>query len=133
MSRPVFFGLVSLSLLCLVGCGGGVATHELSGTVKYKGKLVPKGHITISPDEGNKGPGAVASIENGQFSTTPGKGHTGGKYKLIINGYDGVPVKSGEGGEDPLGKLLFPSYQMYVDLPDGPKTLEIDIAEQGKE
>ena len=124
---------LSLSLVVLIGCGGGTSTYELSGTVKYEGKPVPKGNITIYPDDGNPGLGAVAEIVNGKFSTPPGKGHTGGKYKLVVNGYDGVPVKSGEGDMDPLGKPLFPTYQMFADLPEGSKSLEINVVKQGTE
>lgn len=113
-----------------VGCGdAGPTTYEVSGSVTYKGKPVPKGSITLTPDssEGNKGPGTVAAIEDGKFSTPPGKGVVGGPYVLRIQGYDGVPIQGGEGGMDETGTELFKPYELKKGLPKEDSELDIEI------
>ncbi len=114
----------------LLGCGpDGPSTFKLTGNVTYDGKPVPVGTIVLTPDSsaGNKGPGAATEIKNGQFATAPGKGHVGGAYTILVNGYDGVPVESGEGGMDPNGKPLFSPYTTKVELPNEDKVLDIEV------
>jgi hypothetical protein len=127
--------LPALPLLLLLGCGSGVDTHQVTGTITYQGKPIPAGNIIFSPDtdKGNKGPGTVAEIKDGKFSTPPKKGVVGGAYRLEINGYDGVPIPGGEGGMDPRGKPLFPTYQMALELPKPGTPLEIKVPVVGRE
>jgi hypothetical protein len=118
LSRKVLPSLLLLApLVC--GCGAeGPARYELSGTVTYDGKPVPKGFVTITPDasQGNEGPGGGAAIVDGKYSTDAGKGIIGGPHVVRIVGYDGVPTRV-EGEELPDGKSLFPPYQTTVDFP----------------
>jgi hypothetical protein len=125
----LFIPVLLLGLLSLTGCGETSTTHQLSGTVTFKGSPVPRGTITISPAKGNTGPGTIAEIKDGNFTTAHNKGHVGGKYVLLVNGYDGKPVESGEGGMDPQGKQLFPPYTVAVDLPKENHTMQIDVKE----
>jgi len=127
--------LAALCVCLLGGCGGGdgPTTYQLSGKVTYNGQPVPVGTVTLSPNvaQGNSGPGAAAGIKDGSFSTEPGKGHVGGPYLIQVTGFDGVPVPGGEGGMDPMGKELFPPYEMSVDLPKENHEIEIAVPAGG--
>lgn len=86
----------------------------------------------FSPDAAanNKGPGGIAEIKDGKYETLPGKGITGGAYVLTISGYDGVPIASGEGGMDEMGKPLFQSYETKIDLPKEDTQHDIEVPKQ---
>jgi hypothetical protein len=104
----------------LAGCGGsdGPTRYDVSGSVSYDGKPVPKGFITFIPDtdQGNTGPGGGAVIENGHYETESGKGVVGGPHIIRITGYDGKPTQMS--GEDmPDGQPIFQTYQTTFDFP----------------
>lgn len=126
--------LLAFAILLVAGCGSENRsdTFSVTGNITYDGKPLPKGNITFSPDAsmGNKGPGAIAEIQDGNFATQPGKGISGGPYVLIINGYDGVPFPSGEGGMDQMGKPLFESYETKIDLPKEDAEHNIEVPKQ---
>jgi hypothetical protein len=106
----------------LVGCGGDEKVYDVSGTITYEGKPIPKGLIFFDPDKGQQG---FANIENGKFDTSvtgQGKGIRGGKYTIRISGYDGVP-----GPEAPFGKALFPEHQLTKELPAEKQTFDYDV------
>jgi len=118
----------------LAGCGGeGPTTYQLSGKVTYNGQPVPVGTVMLSPNvsRGNSGPGAATGIKDGSFVTESGKGHVGGEYLIQVTGFDGVPVQGGEGGMDPMGKELFPPYDMAVELPKANHEIEIAVPAGG--
>jgi len=119
---------LALLAIGLVGCGGGTGpnTFELKGKVTYDGKPVPMGTVSLSPDTGNQGPGASAGVKDGEFTTEDGRGHVGGAYKILVTGYDGVPVEGGE-GPDPNGTQLFAPYEMTVDLPKANHEMTIEV------
>ncbi|WDI42449.1 hypothetical protein [Bremerella sp. P1] len=127
-------GVLALAALLLAGCGAEKASDvfSVSGNITYDGKPIPKGNISFAPDasQNNQGPGASAEIKDGKYEMMPGKGISGGPYVLVINGYDGVPVASGEGGMDPNGKVLFESYRMTVDLPKEDSQQDLEVPKQ---
>jgi len=127
-------GMLVVAMLLLAGCGTEKASNvfSVSGNISYDGKPLPKGNISFAPDasKNNQGPGATAAINNGKYEMMPGKGISGGPYILTINGYDGVPIASGEGGMDPDGKMLFESYQMSVDLPREDAQHDLEVPKQ---
>ena len=127
-------GVLILATLLTAGCGAETASdvYTVSGNISYDGKPLPKGNISFEPDasKNNQGPGATAEINDGKYEMMPGKGISGGAYVLVINGYDGVPVASGEGGMDPNGKMLFQSYRTTVDLPRENTTRDLEIPKQ---
>jgi hypothetical protein len=97
-----------VALAILPGCGG-VATRpttHLAGTVTFKGKPVPLGFITFTPQitGGNTGEVRSFPIKDGQYDT--GKGTPAGVYpganKVMITGFDGVAIKLW-----PQGKQIF--------------------------
>jgi len=121
-------------LLLIAGCGAEKPSdvYSVSGNITYDGKPLPNGNISFAPDasKNNKGPGATAEINDGKYEMMPGKGISGGPYVLRINGYDGVPIASGEGGMDPNGKVLFEAYKVTVDLPRENTQHDIEVPKQ---
>lgn len=103
--------------LCFYGCGkADVRKYHVWGTVMYRGKPVPAGSVMFVPDgsKGNSGPAVSLKIKEGRYdSRTEGVGHIGGPHKVRITGL------SGESSGDeyfPEGTLLFPEYEVSVDL-----------------
>jgi hypothetical protein len=115
----------------IVGCGhDDHGTYRVDGRVTWKGQPVPNGLIRFEPDAsaGNKGPGAIAPIEQGRYATARGKGVVGGRYQVILSGYDGVPFESpGEGFLNTVGKPLFVNRVEEVDFPREPCTRDFDL------
>jgi hypothetical protein len=120
--------LLAAAVLLWAGCGGPKQPrYGLSGKITYEGTPVPRGFILFSPDtaRGNDGPGARAFIQNGKYQTLPGQGTIGGPHIATIDAFDGI--KTQEASSDPrlrhaknagaLGKRLFPTVQVTVDLP----------------
>ena len=105
--------------LRLAAVGPGIPNpYEVSGTVTFDGKPLPKGFITFLPDtsKGNKGPGGGAPIVDGQYRTPAGKGVAGGPYIVKIVGYSGIATTA-FGEELVDGPHLFAPFQTAVDLP----------------
>lgn len=132
---PLYFVLGALALmLSVVGCGrggDGPARYDLTGAIAYDGKPVPTGSIIFAPDrsKGNDGPGASAEIKDGVYRTRAGQGTVGGAHVATVSGYDGVPFQSGP-MTNPMGKPLFQSMQISVDLPKQAATHDIVIPAQ---
>ncbi|MBA2114941.1 hypothetical protein [Bremerella alba] len=126
--------VIALAILLITGCGTEKSSdvYSVSGNITYDGQPLPKGNISFAPDasQNNQGPGATAEIKDGEYKMMPGKGISGGPYELVISGYDGVPITSGEGGMDPNGKVLFESYKMSLDLPHKDTQHDIEVPKQ---
>jgi len=114
------------ALVVLAGCGGrgDVPRFDLSGTVTYDGKPVPAGFIVFEPETaaGNSGPASQADIRDGKYRTLPGRGTIGGPHVVRIFGFDGQPYQidediQGQPMVNPMGKPLFETVTMKVDLP----------------
>ena len=128
--RIVVGRVAILMVTLLVGCGGGVDgpdRYPIEGKVTYDGKPLPKGNIIFIPDDskGNAGPGTTVAVLNGVFKSE--EGTIGGPHIAEITGYDGIPIISGEGGEDPTGTELFHGWRTSIDLPKEPKTEDFDV------
>jgi hypothetical protein len=110
-----------LTTATLLGCASGENSYDVSGTVTYDGKPVPKGLIFFDPD----GPGkqGYATIQDGRYNTAEtGKGIGGGKYAVRINGFDGKA-----GPDAALGQGLFPEHIERKDLPAAPSVCDIAV------
>lgn len=96
-SSSVFAVLMPLMLTVLAGCGGsgddGPERFDVSGTVMFDGEPVPKGVIYFQPASGNSGPQGFASIVDGEFDTSTGKGTVGGPHAARIEGTDTAGVR----------------------------------------
>jgi len=109
-SKPIGIAISIAVTAVIVGCGddSGLATrYKVSGTVKYKGELVPKGSIVFEPTNPPMPAGRVANgtIENGTYSlttATPNDGALPGEYKVIILSSDldvaDLAKQQGQGG-----------------------------------
>ena len=98
----------SMLALCLVGCGP--TSAEISGTVTFDGKPIPRGRIYFSPDaaRNNDGPQGFAEIRDGKYDTRlNGRGASGGPTIVRIEGTDGAAM--------PVS--LFVEYLEPIDLP----------------
>lgn len=132
-SLPARFGLMAMLrrlsiggasmlmvLALLPGCSGnsGPQRYDVSGSVTFDGKPVPKGFVTFYPDTeaGNRGPGGGAEIRDGVYQTADGKGVVGGPHRIRIIGFDGMArTESGEELAD--GASLFTPYETTIDFP----------------
>jgi hypothetical protein len=88
-------GIAVLALLSVLGCNGKPPMSQISGSVTFKGKPIPAGHVMFTPD---------VSISGGQirmFMVTDGiydskkdaePGLLPGPYKVTIAGYDGKRI-----------------------------------------
>lgn len=117
--------LAALAAAAVAGCGGEEKLYNVSGTVTYKGRPVPKGLIFFDPDstKGTSGTQGFANILNGKYTTADqGRGVRGGAYTVRVSGFDGK-----EANEAPFGQPLFPEYTTNKDLPKADSELDIDV------
>ncbi len=86
MTHRQLFALGVSCLLCLSGCGSsGPARQPLRGSVTIDGVKLESGAISLRPTEGNSGPAAVTSVENGYYRFTRENGPLPGPYAVKIN------------------------------------------------
>ncbi|GAA4431610.1 hypothetical protein [Bremerella cremea] len=122
MNSPRFryLALLGIALMGMaVGCssGNGLQTYPISGTASYGEKPIPRGSITLIPDAQKGNSGAAVSIEiiDGRFdSSSSQRGHVGGPHIARVVGLDG----NGDGDLSPKGQMLFPDYEMEIELPE---------------
>lgn len=110
----------------LIGCGeDGPVVSQVSGNVTFKGKPVPAGFISFTPDIG-KGQVRVAQIKDGKYDTSvePTPGAFPGPSVIYIAGYDGKPEKF-----FPQGKQIFNPVTFKFDVPGGTSTKDFEIPE----
>ena len=109
------FLLMATLWMAILGCSAEVSTFPVEGMVTFKGKAIPKGEIYFDPDSSIKGPQGKALIRDGKFSTKEfNSGIVPGKYIIRIQGFDGKPRE-----DAPMGKAIFPTYQLPMDLVAG--------------
>ena len=114
-TMPKFFlALVAIFMLGCIGCcDKGPANYQLSGTISYKGRPVPRGEVFLRPI-GN-GPGGFAIINDGKYKTIAGRGYQGGLSKITFHGFGKVTT---DDGRESGGLDLFPPYTVEIDLPE---------------
>ena len=113
------------AVVVLTGCDGEEKLYDVSGTVTFGGKPVPKGAIHFDPDasKGGTGQAGFANILDGKYDTADmGKGVRGGAYIVRINAFDGK-----EAGEAPWGQALFPEHTEPHELQAAKQTLDISV------
>jgi hypothetical protein len=125
MVRSLCLAASFVGAVVLVGCGGGEQLHDVSGTITYEGKPIPKGLIFFDPEKGTPGTQGFANIENGKYDTSiagKGKGIRGGAYSVRIGGFDGVVAP-----EAPFGKTLFPEHELKKEFAAQKQTFDYDV------
>lgn len=125
MIRSLSLTAVLVAAVALAGCGDSEKLYDVSGTITFEGKPIPKGLIFFDPEKGTPGTQGFANIEQGKYDTSnpgAGKGIRGGKYSVRISGFDGVPA-----AEAPFGKFLFPEHELKKELPSQKQTFDYDV------
>jgi hypothetical protein len=99
----------------------------LSGTVTFKGRLVPAGYLSFTPPAGG-GAVRVVQIKDGRYDTAeitdPEQGIHPGPNKVRIAGFDGKVVP-GFG----QGKQLFNPVEEQYEVPAGGGTKDFTVPE----
>ncbi|MBI1311705.1 hypothetical protein GC176_10465 [bacterium] len=129
-----FVLFTTLLTVSLAGCGGGDSGPprlQIKGAITFDGQPIPAGTITFVPDasQGNQGPASNATIVNGAYTITAGsKGVVGGPNIARIAAFDGNARPE---AELPLGELLFPEYEMEINVPTAgssdPQTVDLNV------
>ncbi len=120
-------GLILLvGLALVVGCSSKPKLSQLSGKVTFKGKPVPAGYLTFTPDvsKGNLGQVIGFQIREGEYDSSKdgNQGIPPGTYKVIIAGFDGVRIPMyGQ------GKQIFNPVEESYTVPDGVSTKDFVI------
>lgn len=126
---PLSIAFLTMALMTSTsGCfsGSDSATFPISGTVRFGEQPVPTGSITLIPDtrQGNSGAAVSMDIVDGKFdSANADRGHVGGPHTIRIVGLDG----KGDGDLFPHGQMMFPDYEISLDLPKETTTQEIVV------
>lgn len=123
--------ILCAALFFITGCGNTRNTGEynISGKITFDGQSVPKGMVTFSPDtaKGNSGASGFAEIVDGKFDTSGSEfqGIAGGAYRVRIEAYDGVPIKSDDGAEIELGTPLFAEHIIEKNFDNADSVLDL--------
>lgn len=94
MLKKLAASLGILSLALLSGCGDGVDTHPVSGTITLDGTPIQGASVTFQPVEGGTGMPAVGTTDaNGKYQLTDmrsddvGSGAEAGEYRVGVLWY----------------------------------------------
>ena len=126
--RSIPFTLVlaaSLVAVMAAGCNRqpSVRLYDISGSVTFAGKPVPRGSIVFEPDEsrGNAGPASIADVAAGRFRTRQGRGFVGGLARATVyGGDDTLPTETHD-------TALFAPWTTQIDLPRADCTHDFDV------
>lgn len=116
--------IISQTLL-ICGCGGGPNPVQVSGTVSYKGKKVPYGHISFIAGASPQGKQEriTSSIKQGLYELPSGKSLGGGEqYRVEVGGFSGAP-----NGEDDAAAPLFQLWSQTVTVPEQGGILDFEV------
>jgi hypothetical protein len=115
--------LVAVAVLCSAGCSR-ADRWDLSGKVTYGGQPVTQGHITFDPIKPGAG-GGFARIVDGVYDTRQqGRKHPGGPHNVTVAAYRGLKNPN---NPDSDVALLFPAYEVEVDVPTEESTMDFDV------
>ena len=113
------------ALLVLVGCDSTPPMAQLSGTVTFKGKPVPAGNLTFTPDVNAVGGKLrMFTVTDGKYDSSKEQepGIPPGEYEVTIAGYDGVRIKMFF-----QGKQIFNAVKEKYTVPTGKSTKDFSV------
>lgn len=117
------WSLFALVVFCSAGCSR-ADRWDISGKVTHGGQPVAQGHISFDPVKPGTG-GGFARIVDGQFDTRQqGRNHPGGPHRVTVAAYRGLVNPN---NPDSDVALLFPAYQIEVDLSTEPSTMDFEV------
>lgn len=114
-----------LIIVLALGCNSKPALTEISGTVTFKGTLIPAGDVSFTPDVSiSGGQLQMYMVKDGKYDSalTPGTGLLPGKYKVRINGYDGKQIKNYYSG-----KQIFNAVEEQIEITAGKMTKDFVV------
>ena len=127
----LFFGLIFFAAIS-VGCNPGPKVAQISGAVTFKGKPVPAGYITFTPDVATGTLGQVVGfqIKDGKYDSKVNvpPGLPPGSYKVRIGGFDGVKIPMW--GQ---GKQIFNPIEDYCTVPESSSTKDFEIPDSARQ
>lgn len=112
-------------LLVLLGCDSAPPMAQISGSVTFKGKPIPAGNVTFTPDvNASGGKLRMFTVKDGKFDSSKEQdpGIVPGNYDVTIAGYDGVQI--------PMyfqGKQIFNAVQDKYVVPAGKSTKDFSV------
>ena len=120
------FGLVA-ALAVAAGCSSEPKLAQMSGKVTFKGKPVPAGYISFTPDFGQKGEVRVVQIKDGVYDSSKEQtpGIFPGPCVVRIAGYNGNAEKF-----YPQGKQIFNLYEFKDTVTDGTTTKDFTVPDK---
>lgn len=126
-TKKICLGLTALLLFSHgLGCKPGPKVAQIAGTVTFKGKPVPAGYVTFTPDVAAGTLGSVVGfqIQDGKYDSKKNNppGLTAGTYKIRIAGFDGIKIPMyGQ------GKQIFNPIEDSHVVPDGESTKDFEV------
>jgi len=128
--------VLGIGLALAVGCGKSEPKrYAVSGTVKYKDKLIGVGSVTFIPDGSGDAQMGGAPIKDGKYEMPAAAGLRAGKYKVSISYPDpkGTPAAGDAPGASLDAKNLMPAkYNDQTELradvsADKPNVFDYDL------
>ncbi len=117
--------LLLVPLILLAGCDSSPPLAQISGTVTFKGKPIPAGNLTFTPDvNASGGKQRMLTVVDGKFDSAKEKepGILPGQYDVTIAGYDGVRIKMFF-----QGKQIFNAVHEMHTIPPGTSTKDFAV------
>lgn len=119
-------GCIAIFAALFSGCSSEPKLSQVSGKVSFKGKPVPAGYVTFTPDvaKGTNGQVVGFQIKDGSYDSTRNTppGIAQGSYKLSIAGFDGIVIPFfGQ------GKQIFNPISDECVVPEGVSTKDIAV------
>lgn len=119
------FILFLSSLIVLIGCDSAPPLSQISGTVTFKGKPIPSGNVTFTPDvEASGGKLRMFVVTDGKFDSSKetDPGILPGKYDVTIAGYDGIRIPRYFNG-----KQIFNAVHETFIVPEGKSSKDFNV------
>lgn len=124
------FHFFLLFILFTIGCSR-VKTEPIEGSVIFDGQAVKAGSVTFLPKSGtgqlSRVHPTVANIVDGKFKLPQSMGVAMQEYKVVVVGYDGVPIEF-----SPDGTAVFREYDFEHVFKSSKEPLDIVVPESLK-
>ena len=128
VNLPMFAVIASLIISACAGCGesDGATRVAMFGKVSLNGAPVTAGSISLLPADGNDGPTANTTIQDGIYRFSSNNGPIAGAYQILVmhSGND-APQSKAESFKTPASSQRR-EWKLSIEVPAG-ATFEHDI------